>query len=61
MAARTKEEILKRMKECRWWIYAYNHDYEEDDPANLAPDWEEELDELQKELDAIDQKKEEHV
>jgi len=44
------EEIRNRIAECHGWADAYDYDYTEDDPSNLAEDYRQEAWELEQKL-----------
>ena len=44
------EAIRARIAECYAWADAYDHDYDEDDPSNLAEDYRWEACELEQRL-----------
>ena len=44
------DAIRNRIAECYAWADAYDHDYDEDDPSNLAEDYRQEAWELEQRL-----------
>lgn len=50
MNAMSVEAIRKRIAECYAWADAYDYDYTEDDPSNLAEDYRQEAWELEQQL-----------
>lgn len=47
----TKKEMENRIRECESWAYAYDWDYEPDDPSNLAEDYRVEAQQLREAID----------
>lgn len=50
MSTTDVEAIRKRIAECHAWADAYDYDYTEDDPSNLAEDYRQEAWELEQKL-----------
>lgn len=47
----TKKEMENRIREYESWAYAYDWDYEPDDPSNLAEDYRVEAQQLREAID----------
>ena len=49
----TQQQILDRISECEALAYAYDWDYEPDDPSNLAEDYRQEASQLRAMLQSL--------
>jgi predicted GTPase len=51
----TRQQILDRITKCEEYAYAYDWDYEPDDPNNLAEDYRQEAAQLRAMLESLNE------